>query len=58
MKNYQQNAEKCCFSQDCGRTRDAHRPVLLVIQYQNETVTVARRERTELCIRPLISLWC
>ncbi|MPC83381.1 hypothetical protein E2C01_078091 [Portunus trituberculatus] len=24
MKNYLQNAIECCFSEDCGRTRDAH----------------------------------
>ncbi|MPC51749.1 hypothetical protein E2C01_045601 [Portunus trituberculatus] len=45
-------------------------PVLPVIQYHSGTVAAARREMTELCIRPnvrsfdyqifspLISLWC
>ncbi|MPC87096.1 hypothetical protein E2C01_081946 [Portunus trituberculatus] len=70
MKNYKQNTKECCFCQDCGRTKDAHwHSVYQYYQYYH-TVAAARREMTELYIRPnvqpfgyqifspLISLWC
>ncbi|MPC68886.1 hypothetical protein E2C01_063096 [Portunus trituberculatus] len=44
------------FSQNCSKTRDLHRHLVYWYYpydwYQNGTVTVVRRERTELCIRP------
>ncbi|MPC84227.1 hypothetical protein E2C01_078956 [Portunus trituberculatus] len=71
MKIYQQNAEECCFFKTAaglGMHTGIWYTRLSVLL--NGTVTVMRRERTELCIQPnvwpfdyqifslLISRWC